>query len=184
MAATYYISTGAAGSVTALGASIHYLYLRNLHATKIARVYRMWAKNTMLGTAFSGAPSIIQIALASGYTSGGTSVTPFKRDSNSATPTLGTELNSLRATGITGVSVDTVIRQVLLINEELTAKTAFNSEVLCGINALSCIWDSGYGEANIQPITLRQNQGVTIWSPASGVTAGGGYDFSMEFTWE
>lgn len=181
MASTYIITTGAA---IAPAASTHMAYIRNQHATKVMRVYRIWAKNTFLGTAFSGGLALIQVSRATGYTSGGTAMTVSKCDSTSATPTLNTDMNCLRATGITGVTLTPggVLRQVCLINEELTAKAAVNSEVLWGQQQLCCLWDSGYGDSNIQPITLRQNEGLTLYCPA-GITAGGGYDFTFEVTW-
>lgn len=181
MAATYIITTGTA---IAPAASTHMAYIRNQHATKVLKVYRVWIKNTFLSTGITGGLTTFQLSLATGYTSGGTAMTVSKCDSTSATPVLNTDMNCLRATGITGVTLATggILRQVCVPHDELTAKTAVNAEVLWGQQSLCCMWDSGYGDSNIQPITLRQNEGLSLYCPA-GVATGGGYDFTFEVTW-
>lgn len=177
MADTYFI--GATAVVPAANSPL--LYIRNLHASKVIKIWRVWARNIFVGTAFTGGTCILQLNRASGYTSGGTSVTPSKNRTSSATPVLGTDMDVLKATGITGVTQGATIHQQVLHNDELTAKTTVNGEVLQAVTPLSLIWEGGYKDTNCQPLILTQNEGACLYMTTA--TAGGGWDLNVEMTW-
>jgi len=45
--------------------------------------------------------------------------------------------------------------------------------------ALSILWDAGYGDSNVQPLTLRQNEMLVLYNT---VGAAGLVDIWIEFT--
>lgn len=105
--------------------------------------------------------------------SGHTPITPVSHDTtNSALVsvtigTLGTP---------TGTS--TVIRRYIWSSDEPAASTATSDEWECLI-PLNIIWDAGYGDLNVQSLTLRLNEMLTIYN-VSG--AAGLVDIWVELT--
>jgi hypothetical protein len=177
MAATFMVQTTAQATASAR----IYFYMRNTDATLITRIRRVWVRNTFTGVAFTGGMNMIQLSLETGAPSGGTAQTPRPYD---------TTLNTLTgltataySTAITGTTQGAVIRQFLVGNDERTAKynTAPTIDDFWGEYPFQCVWDSGYGDSNIQPLTLRQNEGFSIRN-TTVVAAGGGLDFVVEFT--
>lgn len=71
-----------------------------------------------------------------------------------------------------------VLRRYLWSSDEPAASTASIDELEC-IVPLNVIWDAGYGEANVQALTLRTNEMVSIFNT---VGAAGLVDIWIEFT--
>jgi len=169
MAHTY--TAAASGVSYASGKSM--LALFNGAATaKVLRVYRIWVLNN--GTsAVTGVLTNFTIYKTSAQ-SGGTSVTPVKHDSNNDA----LDAAVLCAYGAT-VTDGSLLRKFLFSNDEpaVSGATLDEFELLVPLN---CVWDAGYGDTTIQPITLNASEGLHV--KHTGTTAVGSCDIYFEFT--
>ena len=103
-----------------------------------------------------------------------TAVAPIAHDSaNSALSTV-TAGHSGTAGGSTPVS----IRRIFWSSDEPSISTATSDELECFV-PLNVIWDAGYGDVDVQKLTLRTGEGVTIFNTTGAV---GLVDIWGEFT--
>jgi hypothetical protein len=84
----------------------------------------------------------------------------------------------LCATGATPTLTGNPYRQWAWSNDEPAASSGTNDEFECLV-PLNCVWDST-GDANIEPIVLREGEGVSVHHPGS--SAVGNADIFLEFT--
>jgi hypothetical protein len=169
MAATY--TALAVGVTFASGKKMLSLF-NGSGSGKVLRVYRMWLLNNQT-TGVTGVLTTMEIRKLSA-SSGGTAVTPVKHDSNSgALPA-----QVLCAQGATDTETD-LFRKFMWSNDEPAASSATNDELEC-LPALAQIWDAGYGDSNVEPITLRPGEGVNVRQ--LGTSAVGLVDVAFEFT--
>jgi hypothetical protein len=152
------------------------LAIFNEHATRKVKIYRVWVLNNQT-SAVVGVLTALNLRKISNLT-GGTAVTPLQHDSSNTTVDL---------TSITCVTNGTAtntgnnpLRVVLWSGDEPSVSSATSDELEC-IVPLMCIWDST-GDANIEPFTLNQNEGITITQPGSNAI--GVVDLFIEFTVE
>ena len=64
-------------------------------------------------------------------------------------------------------------------NDEPATGTGTNDELEC-IVPFMYVWDAGYGDTNVEPITLREGQGLTLLHTVT--SAVGNCDAAFEFT--
>jgi hypothetical protein len=102
-----------------------------------------------------------------------TALTPVAHDSTNSA------LSSVTC-GHTGTPVGTplVLRRYTWSSDEPKLTTAQNNEWECLI-PLNIIWDAGYGDSNVQPLTLNPNEMFIIWNITG---AAGLCDFWIEFS--
>lgn len=141
-------------------------------AARVCRVYRLYQFNN--GTAaVTGVLTAMRVNRTTAA-SAGTTVTPVAHDTSSSA------LNGSTTAG-TGRTITrtSIFRQYLWSNDEpaVSGATLDEWELLV---PFAEVWNAGYGDANIEPITCRQNFGVEIQN--SGTTAVGSNDFEIEFT--
>lgn len=139
---------------------------------RVLRVYRVWALNHQTG-AVTGVMTAIELRRITAST-GGTAQTPVKHDTNSAA--LVAQITS--ATGPTDTVTD-LFRRVLWSGDEPAVGTGTNDEMEC-LPANGLLWDAGYGDSNVEPITLREGQGLSLRQP--GANTIGVIDVMFEFT--
>jgi hypothetical protein len=140
---------------------------------RVLRVYRVWVLNNQT----AGVTGVLTTWTLRRITSnsGGTAIVPTKHDTNSAT--LAAQI--LSGTGCTvGLSSDVALRAWVWSNDEPAASTGTSDEFETLI-PLNCVWDST-GDANIEPIVLREGQGISVHH--SGSSAVGLADVFVEFT--
>lgn len=139
---------------------------------KIIRAFRIWVLNN--GTSsVTGVLTTYQVRLSTSQSSG-SAITPVLHDSTNDAIDGAVSV----ATGAT-VGDGAILRQFLFSNDEpaVAGATMDEWELLVPLN---CVWDSGYGDANIQPITLRASEGVHV--KHAGTSAVGSADLFMEIT--
>lgn len=140
---------------------------------RVLRVYRAWMLNNQTA-AVTGVLTTMALRKTSAQ-SGGTAISPVKHDSASASLVA----QVLAAAGATVTNTaDVQFRTWMWSNDEPSASTATNDEMECLI-PLNCIFDAT-GDSNIEPITLRPGEGVTMQH--SGTSAVGVADLFIEFT--
>lgn len=168
-----------ADTFTALATGVAYGNLKSMlglfnggAATRILRVYRMWQLNNNT-TSVTGVMATMQILFSTNQ-SAGTSLTPVKHDSANSN----LEAAVLCAHGAT-VTDGSTLRQYLFSNDEAAVSGATMDEWELVI-PLNCVWDAGYGDSNVQPLTLRAGQGVHIKCATNTIVASA--DLMMEFT--
>lgn len=174
MAKTYTLNSYNIGTpadtVIANGKSM--LAIANTHASRIVRVYRVWVYPGT--TAVTGV--MINFALRRFTTlSAGTAVTAISHDSANVS----VDLTSI--TTVTGATITspTTIFDWSVSSEEPTVSGATNNHLLC-FYPFALAWDVGVGDSNVEPITLRQNQGCDVQCVTN--SAAGNFNVIMEFT--
>jgi hypothetical protein len=103
-----------------------------------------------------------------------TSVSPVKHD------TTNSALSSVTTghAGTPGGSTPDVLRRFIWSSDEASASTATSDEWECLV-PLNILWDAGYGDAAVQSLAIRQNEGVVLYNNSG---AAGIVDVWMEFT--
>jgi hypothetical protein len=141
---------------------------------RIVRIKRVWVLNNQT-SAVTGVLTSWSLKRSSAQ-SGGTAVTPTKHDTASeALPGA-----VLVATGATVTqTADVSLRQWVWSNDEPAAGTGTSDEFECLV-PLNCVWDSATGDADIEPIVLREGQGLDVRH--LGTTTVGVADIFIEFT--
>lgn len=164
----------AQGTAWGNGKSMHDLFNTSSSARYI-RIYRAYLFNN--GTsAVTGVLTEVRVTRLTTSISGGSTVTPVAHDtSNSAL-----DANTTSGVGRT-VTTGSIFRQLQYSNDEpaVSANTMDEWELLV---PFAEIWNAGYGDSNVQPITCRgsQNEGFQILN--QGATAVGSASTEIEFT--
>lgn len=149
----------------------------NSHATEILKIRRVGLLNAQTA-AVTGVLCAIEFraffAGSPGLTAP-TAVTPTSHDSTNSAPTTATygHAGTIAGTPLT-------LRRIFWSSDEAAISTATLDE-LETLVPLNIIWDAGYGDSNVQPLTLRQNQMGMVYN-VSG--AAGLLDTWIEFTKE
>ena len=81
-------------------------------------------------------------------------------------------------TGGTPSGTSELLRRYLWSSDEPAVSGATVDELECLV-PLNVLWDAGYGDANVQPLTLRQNEMLCLFNTGG---AAGLVDVWMEFT--
>jgi len=141
---------------------------------KIVKVYRIWVINNQQSSV-TGVITTMNIRKLSAM-SGGDAQTTIKHDTNN--PNLPSQIEA------TSGATDTpsvVLRTFIWSNDEPATGTGTWDE--CEVVVpLCCVWDMGYADPNVNPIILREGEGIDVFH--SGTTGIGTVDIFMEFTVE
>lgn len=140
----------------------------------VLRVKRVWMLNNQT-SAVSGVLTTFSLRRSTAQSSG-TSVTPTKHDTNSSS--LPAQVLCAHGATVTSAAAD-AFRNWLWSNDEPAASTGTSDEYECLI-PLNCVWDSATGDADLEPIVLREGYGLDIRH--TGSTAVGVADLFIEFT--
>lgn len=149
----------------------------NTHATEILRIRRVGLLNAQT----AGVTGVLCQLEMRGYFAGSpgltspTAITPTSHDSTNTAPASATYGH---AGTIAGTA--TTFRRVFWSSDEAAISTATLDE-LETIVPLNIIFDAGYGDSNVQPLTLRQNQMALVFNTTG---AAGLLDTWIEFTKE
>lgn len=183
MAATYTILASAVTHSTAFKC---YLQLfKDATSTLTVKVYRVYLINANIA-AVTGVLPVISLSSISTASSAGapSTITPIKHDTNSATITSGSggfTINSGNTT--TGTVVNTYRRLTYASDEYVVSGSKI--ENFYGLVPYSILWDSGYGDSAIEPLTLPASTAGGIMISSAGIaSAAGNVDVVIEFTAE
>ena len=169
--ATY---TGGVQSVQ-FGATKYMAGIFNAHATLLLKCWRVWTINSGVA-AITGLLCTMQLKRSTARTAG-TAGAWVKHDSNNGAVDANITVNY----NDTGVTATDILRSWIWSSDEPSASTGTSDEWEC-LPALCCIWDAGYGDTNVQPLTFRQNQGLEVYNTSA--TAAGYLDTYFECTIE
>lgn len=151
------------------------LSLYNLHATEKLNVCRVWVQNTGTATVTAVYQTLSLGLHTTDQTAGSTTVTPIKHDTNSAALSNATCKHS----PTTSVTLTATFRQMTWSGDEFV-NNVNKIENLLALPTFALIFDAGYGDTNIEPIVLNQNEGLAVTS--AGVASGvGTVDVCFEF---
>ena len=141
-------------------------------SARIIRVYRMYQLNNGVATV-TGVLTTMRVNRTTAA-SGGTTLTPVKHDTASAALAAQTTCGTNRT-----ITRTDVFRQYLWSNDEpaVSGATLDEWELLIPFGE---VWNAGYGDSNVEPLTCRAAFGVEIQQ--SGASAVGTNDFEIEFT--
>lgn len=151
---------------------------------RVIRIYRIWATNPQTG-AVTGGIFYIQLGRPTAVHSGGTALSFLPHSScvtaGSATPFTGISAVS-GATTITS-TMETEFRRVARSSDEIAVGTNTLDE-WHNIIPLATIWESGYGDSNVEPFVIRPNEGFLIKLDTLGTPGVGTTDIFVELTIE
>ncbi len=168
---SYNIGTPA-GTAIANGKSM--LAIANTHASRLVKIWRVWVyPNT---TAVTGI--MVNFALRRFTTlTAGTAVTAHAHD----TANVAFDLTNISVVTGATITSPTVIYDWSVSSEEPLVSGATNNNLLC-FYPFALAWDNGVGDSNVEPITLRQNQGCDVQCVTNSTA--GNFDVIIEFTVE
>jgi len=158
----------------AYAASKHMLDVFNSSSsTRFIRIYRAYLFNN--GTA--AVAGVLNTARCNITTaaSAGTAVTPVTMDTSNSALNANTTAGQNRT-----ITVGNIIRQILHSPDEPTV-TTLDWDALGTLVPFAEIWNSGYGDSNIQPVTCRSSEGRGFSIQSITQTVGSG-DFEILFT--
>lgn len=159
---------------TTIGNGKSLLGIFNAHASNIVKVWRVWMyPNT---TAVTGVMIDVSLRLLSNLTSG-TAVTAHAHN----TANTSKDLTSITIVTNGTATASATIASYLIVTEEPVVSGAVNQNLMCFM-PFSQLWDNGIGDDNVQPITLRQNEGLDLQCVTNSVA--GNFDVIFEFTVE
>lgn len=149
----------------------------NGHASEILKIRRIGLLNTQTA-AVTGVICQLEVRLYTGTPSlaGNTGVTPTSHDSTNSAPTTATYGHA----GTVAGTLAGTFRRVFWSSDEPAISTATSDELECFV-PFNIIFDAGYGDTNVQPLTLRQNEMVLVFNTTG---AAGTLDTWIEFTKE
>ena len=147
--------------------------IANTHASRLVKVYRIWIYPN--NTAVTGVLVDFQIRRFTTMT-GGTGVTPVAHDTSNTAFDL---TNITVAHGATITSPSVIAGHMFLSSEEPVVSGAVSQNLLC-MYPFAEVWNVGIGDSNVEPITLRQNQGCDVLCNTN--TTAGNWDMIFEFT--
>lgn len=160
-----------------------YFTLNNASGSGVVlKVYRVWIQPTGTG-AVTGTVANLTLERYTGTPGGGlTGATATTVKYNTAAATLPAQVTLLNGnTAITGtLTSNGVFRRVFFPTDEVSA-TSFTWEELMVHRPLNIIWNGGHGEANVEPIIIREAQGLRMYSNSVG-SAVGTCDIYLEYT--
>lgn len=147
----------------------------NGHATELIKIRRIGLLNSQTA-GVTGVLCSIEIRKYTGASlTSPTAVTPTTHDSTNTGPTTITVGHA----GTIGGTPFT-LRRIFWSSDEAAISTATSDELETYV-PLNIVFDAGYGDSNVQPLTLRQNEMVMVYN-VSG--AAGLLDVWIEYTKE
>ena len=141
---------------------------------RIIRVKRVWLLNNQT-SGVTGVLTTFELRRISA-SSGGTAVTPVKHDSNSENMPAQVACATGPTDTLTG---DAAYTRWMWSNDEPAVSAMTNDETEC-VPVLACVFDAATGDADIEPIVLREGQGLCVRH--TGSSAVGVADAIIEFT--
>ena len=142
---------------------------------KVVKVYRVTALNNQT-VAVTGVNCILKLVTIS-TGSGGLYLTPTKHDTTS--PVVPSQI--VCATNMS-YTTSALLRNLYWSNDEPLQTTVGTNDEFELIPRMQNLWESSYKDTSVQPIVLREGQGVSLIN--STATAVGIADFFIEFTME
>jgi hypothetical protein len=180
--ATTYINKAVAAT-NAINKVMYTLY-NAVGSTVVIRVYRILIAPISVATV-TGGTGIYILDKFTGVPGGGAATTTIKM--NTASAALNVSVTGLNGnTAISGTLTSLgVLRQYCRSNDEPTLATGAVTLQISALQTLypmMTIWDSGYGEVNVEPITLRAGEGIRIYTTNAGTWGATTADIIAQFT--
>lgn len=146
---------------------------------KVIKIKRVWILNAQASAA-TGILQTFGLYKITTDTSGGTptTITATKYDTNSADVPAQITIKSANTTNGTSSLLYTQI-----YSGDESAVSTFSWDELEAIVDFGLVWDVGYGNSQVQPLTLREGQGFSIYNAAVASSAGN-IDINVEFILE
>lgn len=141
---------------------------------RVLRVKRIWVLNNQT-SAVTGVLTTFEVRRSTAQSSG-TTVTPVKHDTSSSN--LAAQVLCAHGATVTSAAADAV-RKFMWSNDEPAASTGTSDELECLV-PLNCVFDAATGDADLEPLVLREGQGIDVRH--TGSSAVGVVDVIIEFT--
>lgn len=149
----------------------------------VVRVYKIWAVNTQTSAVSNGPVNPIQVSrvtTAQTTTAGitGTTITPVAFDTTNTALTNKVGCYTNATTNMSTVANSTYRRVFLTVDEPAT--TVLTPDEYWCFPLIAEIFNTGFKDSNVEPITLRPGEGLEVRQPGSNTA--GLFQFNMMFT--
>lgn len=149
----------------------------------VVRVYRIWAINNQTAAVATGPltpVTVSRVTTAQTTQAGitGTALTPVAHDSTNTALTNKVACYTNATTNMSTVANSTY-RQIFLTVDEPATTVLTPDEYWC-FPMIAEIFNAGYRDSNVEPITLRPGEGIEVRQPGSNTL--GLYQFNVTFT--
>ena len=141
---------------------------------RVVRIKRIWVLNNQV-SAVTGVLTTFELRRISAD-SGGTAITATKHDTASENLPAQVIVNT---GGTVTLTSDVAFRKFMWSNDEPAVSSATNDELECLV-PMNCVFDAATGDTDIEPITLRSGEGLSVQH--TGSSAVGVADVFVEFT--
>lgn len=143
-----------------------YALVNHTGSGQIVDVYRIWMPTLQTATV-TGGTCLVELWQCSSVASftAGTAQTFVAHDTGSAAPNANIKANSATTTVLTK---NTKIGNYTRYTEEFAVSDAAMEAFNTYFYPANFIWDVGYGDSNIQPIRLREGEGIVLYTPTTG----------------
>jgi hypothetical protein len=130
----------------------------NTHATELLKIRRAGLINMQTG-AVTGVQCTLELRkyTATATLSGGSSVTPVPHDTTNTAPASASYSHTSTPGGTSNL-----LRRLWWSSDEPSVAGSTIDELETN-PFLNTVWDSGYADANVQPLTLRQDESFVIF---------------------
>lgn len=142
-------------------------------SSKVVRLYRMWLWNRGTGSITGGMTTFAIRRIT--FATGGTTVSTVKHDTNSPALDANTTIGTDRS-----VQPAETFRRFPWLIEEISSAGATDARGWHCLVPIAEIWNLGYGDTTVQPITCRAGYGVDLALLSNFMTHY--YDVELEFT--
>lgn len=162
----------AAASKTALA-------LWNTDASKVVRIYRVWALNNQTAIVTGLGTLYLELHRISACSSGRSTHNIITSHTTSATSLVAGVQAFYDGPTVTKTSL---FRRIWWGgSDERQSNVTPTIDELMGLNPYTLLWEIGYNDTVLEPLTLRQNEGLSVsWGSTASPT--GTADFIIEFT--
>lgn len=177
MAATYLFRTTITNAINKVMWTIY----NGTGSGQIIRVYRVFMIPNSTGAVTGGMGTYVMDRFT-GVPGGGAAITLLKHNTASATPSANITIKD-GDTAITGSLTSAgIIRVVCRSNDEISATSATLEEFQQIVPIGGLIYDGGYGDTNVEPIVLRELEGLRMYTLNAGTWGASTIELRVEMT--
>lgn len=176
MAATYMYRSNISNAINKVMATLN----NGAGSGVVVRVYRIYVVNISTA-AVTGGMGVYVLDRYTGTPAGGAAVTLIKH--NTASANVPAQVTALDGdTAITGTLTSAGIFRVFCRSNDEISPTALTNDELGQVYPMNVIWDGGYGDSNVEPIVLRESEGLRLYTLNAGTFGASTVDLIIEMT--
>ena len=150
-------------------------------STRIVKIYRAWHVNSVVAAITATTTYTVLQVRRTNSIAGGSGLTPVSHDS--ANGALSGSIDA-GTNSTLGFPANSILRQYVMSNDNASPNVDLGIDAWQAMIQMQEIWNSGYGESNVQPIVCRAEEGFALYQTAAITMSVGSMvsDAEIEFT--